>query len=73
MTRSQLAIKALKTAVSAACGMVVSLNVVDQQHFSIGSAGGWLHLGEAIGISVLIAEARFWKMWADGDSENAAK
>lgn len=55
---------ALKSAVSSATGMILSLNIVDADHFSITTLGGWKHLGFAIFISVITAEARFWQQWA---------
>lgn len=56
---------AIKSAVGSATGMVLSLNIVDPNHFDIRTLGGWEHLAMAILISVVIAEARFWKQWAD--------
>lgn len=61
---------ALKSGVSSACGMILSLNIVDPQHFSITSFGGWEHLGLAIFVAVVVAEARFWKQWADSNNGN---
>jgi len=56
---------ALKSGVSSATGMILSLNVIDPEHFSFATFGGWKHLLGAIGIAIVVAEARFWKQWAD--------
>lgn len=63
---------AIKSAVSAATGMVLALNIVDPQHFDVRTLGGWEHLGVAILISVVIAEARFWNQWANSANDNSA-
>jgi hypothetical protein len=63
--QSQLWMGALKSAVSAACGLILSLPIVDPQTFNIGSLGGWKHMGIVTLVVVLVAEARFWKDWAD--------
>ena len=68
--RTSLLKGALKSAVSSACGMVLSLNIIDPSNFSVKTLGGWAHLGEAILITVIIGEARFWQQWAQsGDTE----
>lgn len=64
-TRKALFMGSVKSAVSSACGMILSLNIVDPNDFSIKTLGGWEHLGSAILISVVVAEARFFKQWAD--------
>lgn len=56
---------ALKSAVGAACGLILALPIADPQRFSIVSLGGWGHLAEVIFIVVLAGEARYWKQWAD--------
>ena len=56
---------ALKSAVSSATGLIIALPITDPATFSIGSLGGWKHIGIVIGITVVVAEARFWKQWAD--------
>jgi len=69
--RKNLLMGAIKSAISSATGMVLSLNIVDPNHFDVRTLGGWEHLGVAILISVIVAEARFWKQWAD--SANGAR
>ena len=59
-----LLIGSLKSAVSSATGMVLSLNIIDPEHFSFATYGGWKHLLAAIGISVVVAEARYFNQWA---------
>ena len=72
-TRKSLLKGAIKSAVGSATGMILALNIVDPNHFDIRTLGGWEHLGIAILISVVIAEARFWNQWAEsanGDDES---
>lgn len=68
-----LSVRALKSAISAAAGMILSLNIVDPEHFSFQTFGGWKHVLEAIGIVVVVAEARFWKQWADSRNGNGGQ
>ncbi len=63
--RKKLLKGAIKSAVSSATGIILSLNIVDPKEFSLATVGGLKHLALVVGISVLIAEARFWKQWAD--------
>ena len=63
-TQKTLLKGALKSAVGSATGMVISLNIVDPEHFSFQTFGGWKHLVAAILVSVVVAEARFWNQWA---------
>jgi hypothetical protein len=56
---------ALKSAVSSATGIVLSLNLLDQDHFSVATIGGWKRLVFAVAVSVLVAEARYWRQWAE--------
>lgn len=65
MGARQLLKGALASAISSASGLIIALQVIDPMRFSVASIGGWKHLGEAIGIVVLISEARFWKKWSD--------
>lgn len=56
---------AIKSAVSSASGLVLSLPMVDPNHFSMTTLTG---VGHTVGIIVwvvVIAEARFWKAWAE--------
>lgn len=57
---------ALKSAVSSACGLVLALPIVDPLQFSLHSLGGWQHILEVLVVVIVVAEARFWKQWADG-------
>jgi len=66
----QLLMGALKSGVSAACGLILGLPIADPQHFNVNSVGGWEHLGVAIFWVVLASEARFWKGWADAITGN---
>ncbi len=61
-----LLLGALKSAVSSATGIIIALNISDPVHFSVKTLAGWKELGFTIGITVLLAEARFWKQWANG-------
>jgi len=65
--KTQLWMGALKSAVSAACGLILSLPIVDPQTFNIATLGGWKHMGVVLLIVTLAGEARFWKAWADGN------
>jgi hypothetical protein len=64
---------ALKSGVSAATGMILSLNIVDPEHFSVTTFGGWKHLGLAIGVTIITSEARYWKQWADTSDNGGPK
>lgn len=63
--QKQLLTGALKSAIGAATGLILTLPVVDYEHFSPMTFGGWKHLGAAIFFTVLVGEARYWKQWAD--------
>jgi len=67
--RKALLTGALKSAVSAASGLVVSLPVVDPEHFSVGTWQGIAHTAGVIVWVTVVAEARFWKQWADSSDE----
>lgn len=58
-----------KSALSAACGLITGLPSIDPTHFSISTVGGWEHLGIAIAWVTFVAEARFWKQWADSGND----
>ncbi len=60
-----LFIGALKSAVSSACGLIIALPIADPFTFSLKSLGGWEHIGEVLLVVVIVAEARYWKQWAD--------
>ena len=62
---SDLLSGAIKSAVSAASGLIVSLPVVDPDHFSPTTLHGAWHLVALVGWVVVVNEARFWKEWAD--------
>ncbi len=67
--RKKLLIGAIKSAVSSATAIVLSLNIVDPSQFSFATVGGLKHLLFVIAVSVVIGEARFWRQWADsGDA-----
>jgi hypothetical protein len=61
---------ALKSAISSASALLLSLPVLDPEHFNITTLGGWTHLGGIIGWTIVIGEARFWKAWADGSDHS---
>lgn len=65
MATKNLWLGAVKSAVSQATGLIIALPVVDAEHFSVQQWGGWKHILTAILITVIVAEARFWKQWAD--------
>lgn len=73
MTPAQhtLLMGAVKSAVSSATGLILGLPLVDYQHFSPTTFGGWEHLGMAIGAVVLVSEARFWNQWANSGEPKA--
>lgn len=56
---------ALKSGISAATGLIIGLPIVDPEHFSIVTLGGWKHVLIMVGVVIVVAEARFWKDWAD--------
>lgn len=56
---------AFKSAISSATGLIIALPIADPMTFSISTFGGWKHMLTVIGFTVLVAEARFWKQWAD--------
>ena len=72
MTDAQrlLAKGSLKSAISSATGMILSLNIIDPDHFSFQNFGGWKHLLAAVGIAIVVAEARFWQQWAHSGVES---
>ena len=67
MTQAQhtLLMGAVKSGVTAATGLIMGLPMVDAEHFSPLTFGGWKHLGFAIFWVVLFSEARFWNQWAN--------
>jgi hypothetical protein len=66
-TQRQLLIGAIKSAVLAATGLIISLPIADPGSFSITSLGGWKHLLLVILVVTLIGEARFWNQWASSN------
>ena len=69
LTQSALLKGAIKSAISSATGEILSLPLIDAEHFNVTTFGGWKHLLSIIGITVLVSEARFFKQWADsGDT-----
>lgn len=71
MTPAQhtLVMGAVKSAVGSSTGLIIGLPMVDSQHFSPLTFGGWAHLGLAIFWVVLVSEARFWNQWANSGHE----
>ncbi len=63
--RSALLKGAVKSAVSSACALILALPLSDPVHFNLSSVGGWKHILTAIGVVIVVGEARFWKQWAD--------
>lgn len=61
----ELWLGAFKSAISQACGLIISLPIVDPNDFSISTLGGWKHIGTVMLVVIVVAEARFWKQWAD--------
>jgi hypothetical protein len=72
---------ALMTALSQACGLIISLPAVDPEHFNFVDWKGAAHVGGAIVYVVAIGEAKYFKDWADAfkrphkenDNENDTK
>lgn len=56
---------ALATGIAAATGMVTSLPTVDAEHFSPATLHGVVRLVGVIVWVIIVAEARYWKAWAD--------
>ena len=55
----------LKSFVAGAAGLVISLNVVDPEHFNPATAGGLKHISLAILIAGFVSECRYLKQWAE--------
>lgn len=55
---------AAKSFLRGATGVIVSLNVLDAEHFNFASVGGLKHLGLAVLIAGLVAEATYLNQWA---------
>ncbi len=67
--RKNLLKGAVKSAVSSATGIVLSLNIVDPDKFSLATFGGLKHLAVVIAVSIAVGEARFWNQWSkSGDA-----
>lgn len=61
--QDELVIGSIKSAVSAACGVILA-NMVDTQNALL----SWMwfrHVLIATGVVVLVSEARFWQQWAN--------
>jgi hypothetical protein len=63
---------ALKSAISSACGLIIALPIADPLTFSLKSLGGWEHIIEVLFVVVIVAEARYWKQWADSTGITSA-
>lgn len=68
--QSQLLKGALKSAVGAVAGLLISLPLVDPMTFNFSSLGGWRHLLTVIVAVVVIAEARYWKQWSESPADD---
>jgi hypothetical protein len=66
--RRELLTGALKSGVSAATGLIVSLPAVDPEHFAITNINGILHILGLIAWVTVAAEARFWKQWSESSN-----
>lgn len=56
---------AIASAVSSASGLILGLPVLDPEHFSVTNIKGLEHIAIMIVWVIIVAEARFWKDWAD--------
>lgn len=56
---------AIKSAVSSATGLIIGMPIVDPEHFSVATFGGWEHLLMAIAVVTIAGEARYWNQWAN--------
>ena len=75
MTLAQTGWKALRKAISVACGIVIG-NLADPVAGSVQSWPFWKHMLIMTACAVLVAEASYWKSWADaanGGNSNAGK
>ena len=63
----------LKSFIAGATGVILALNIVDAEHFSIMTFGGWKHLGLAILVSGVASESRFLNQWANSGSSDTPK
>ena len=71
-TQSTLLRGAIKSFLRGATGVIVSLNVVDAQHFNFASIGGLKHLGLAVLIAGVVAEATYINQWAHSGNGSSA-
>lgn len=55
----------IKHAVAAACAVVLGMPALDPEHFSILKLGGVGRILIAIAWFIIVAEARYWKQWAN--------
>jgi hypothetical protein len=67
--RKSLLKGAFKSFVSGSTGVVMSLQIIDPEHFSVATLGGWKHLGAAVLVTGFIAEARFWNQWSNSGEQ----
>ena len=51
----------LATSVSVICGVIIA----EAATGGLQTKAGWIHFGIVAGSAVLVAEARYWKDWAD--------
>lgn len=56
---------AIASAISAATGLIIGLPVIDHEHFSITNWHGVANITMMIFWVCIVAEARFWRKWAD--------
>lgn len=56
---------AIASAVSSASAQIIGLPLVDPEHFSFVSWRGTEHILLMVALVIVVAEARFWKGWAD--------
>lgn len=64
----QLFTGALKSAVAATSGLVISLPIVDPLTFNFSSLGGWKHILTIVGVTILTAEARYFGQWSNSSN-----
>jgi hypothetical protein len=64
MVLNQFVERAIKSAVNGASG-AITVAIVDPDHFSMASAGGWKKLAVVVLVGALVREALFLKTWSE--------
>ena len=56
---------ALKAAIGRLCTVVLAMPAIDPQHFSLVQLGGLEHVTLVFVALTVVAEAQYWKQWAE--------